>query len=535
MSSGAPVSADAESPQLFFDAPEASGPRPRPRPRLSAAKSTPAGLGQRQGGAGGGNGGVEVGESGEHGENGESGAGVRGPARHASQFAQTTAQLLRGGDGGAEDCVPGEAATRIGAKYAVAHDIFYAERAPDADISIMKIAKEVIGGVKQGADVTNVNLPATVLDPVSSLEKGMKSMQRGELIQLIVGEEDGLERFLALTRFYFSGLSKEKFGKKPYNPVLGEVFRCAFMHRGAGGETVLVAEQVSHHPPITAMHLYNKRLGFRMNSHAAPEPRFWGNSVEVKLKGFIRVELEKFGEEYESTRPYMFMSGFLAGKHRLEFVGPSTIRCAKSGYGADLEFKAKGLLGRGELNGVAGSIFELASKKVLYTLAGTWDGVITATHVESGQVKTLFDYEHIVREYSMVAILPPEEEREGSFSSVVWAECSKWIWQQDTLNANAAKRKVEDEQRRLRKERASSGVPWVTRYFEARRDGRNGYQLREPLRTQLGPVVVLDEEARSAVAVAQKLEGDVPPFGEEEDGGADSMKNSRRKLLGRKR
>jgi oxysterol-binding protein-related protein 8 len=385
-------------------------------------------------------------------------------------------------------------------KYSVVYDILYADRSPDAEISIVKIATEVIGSVKQGADVTNVNLPASVLDPVSSLEKSMKSMQRGELIQSVCNAVDPLDRFLAVLRFYFSGLSKERFGKKPYNPVLGEVFRSCFVHQNGGGYTVLVAEQVSHHPPITALHLCNETLGFKMNSFTAPEPRFWGNSVEVKLRGVNRITLEKWDdEEYELTRPFIHMSGFLAGRHRLEFVGTTSVVCLKTGFSAEIEFKSKGLLGRGELNGIHGRVYSTASGKTLYTILGTWDGILTATNAATKEDHILFDYGLVVAEHSMIAILPPPDEREETFSSSVWAECSEAIWKADSAAANIAKRKVEESQRQLRKERTGRGHAWRHIYFEQRKDGKDGYVLREGLRSLLGPDVVLSSEDQATM------------------------------------
>lgn len=40
--------------------------------------------------------------------------------------------------------------------------------------------------------------------------------------------------------------------KKPLNPVLGELFYGQWADTKGRGETILVSEQVSHHPPITA-------------------------------------------------------------------------------------------------------------------------------------------------------------------------------------------------------------------------------------------------------------------------------------------
>lgn len=350
----------------------------------------------------------------------------------------------------------------------------------DNELSILRLAREVLGSVKPGADVTNINLPASILDPVSTLEKAKKSMQRGELLQDICAAADPHARFFNVLRFNFSGLAKERFGKKPYNPVLGEVYRCCFPHKGAAAETLLVAEQVSHHPPVTALHLRNDTLGFRMNSYTAPEPRFWGNSLEVRLRGEIRIVLTNFdNEEYIITRPYIHMSGFLAGKQRLEFNGTSSFSCPKTGLGAEVSYKSRGSLAiRGDMNGVTGRIFNLITNETLYTLDGHWDNKIVLTDLRTNKQKTLFDYEAIIADKSMIAVLPPPEEEEKSFSTRVWAKCSDAIKSGNSIAANEEKRRVEDHQRKLRKERKESGVAWQWHYFVKRDDGSDGYDLR---------------------------------------------------------
>lgn len=78
---------------------------------------------------------------------------------------------------------------------------------------------------------------------------------------------DAGRRMLNVIRWVLSSLNEEPFGKKPYNPVLGQTPACAMsrlllccfvskrmnrageVYRGVMGETVVLAEQVSHHPP----------------------------------------------------------------------------------------------------------------------------------------------------------------------------------------------------------------------------------------------------------------------------------------------
>jgi len=81
------------------------------------------------------------------------------------------------------------------------------------------------------------------------------------------------ERFLAAVKFYLksiAGLRKHEIARKPYNPLLGETFRCRWTLPGVapspqkttGGpfpgsstnQLTYVAEQVSHHPPVSAFY-----------------------------------------------------------------------------------------------------------------------------------------------------------------------------------------------------------------------------------------------------------------------------------------
>jgi len=369
--------------------------------------------------------------------------------------------------------------------YSESREIDYGEHAPDNGISVMRVAKEFLGGAKNGADVTNVNLPASVLDPMSSLEKGAKSMQRGEMIVDIVSATTPEERFLQVLRYQLSGLPKERFGKKPYNPVLGEVFRAAFKHKNAAkhGVTLLLAEQVSHHPPITALHVHNHTLGFGMTSHMKPEPKFWGNSIEVRLTGTIRIELSKFKETYELTRPTFWTTGVLGiGKQRQEFIGETKLVCAESDLEATVEYKAKGLLGiRGEANVVVGKIKKKSTGKVLYEIVGVWDKEVKVKDMKTKKDRVLFDYDKVKAEKSMSMWVPPKADLEPHNSMKVWEKCSEAIWAVDTAAANEEKKRVEDAQRELKKRRQEVGVEWKPALFvrKERGDGEFVYDFRE--------------------------------------------------------
>ncbi|GJQ09143.1 hypothetical protein GpartN1_g6651.t1 [Galdieria partita] len=367
-------------------------------------------------------------------------------------------------------------------------DEFLDETGPPQNMSFFRIVREVFKDVRKGGDLTSISVPASLLEPVSACEKVTRIMQRGELLQEIISCQDPLERFLQVVRFILSGLPKEKFSKKPYNPILGETFQCAFEHRDGGGRTFLISEQVSHHPPITAVHLRNDTLGIRMTSYTEPEAKFWGNSIEIKLKGKIRFYLVHFDEEYVSNRTSLILSGILGiGKFRAEWRGPLHIYCEKTGYEAKLEFKGTALMGfLGEANAVDGKIvrrqkercYSEVPEQKLFSVEGSWDHQIRIKDIAKKDERVLFDYDDIAQRYRMKLLLPPPEALEETNSLYVWEGCTRAILDGNSRLAAEEKHKVEEEQRRLRRERMQRGITWEPKYFRRSSDGE-GYVFRE--------------------------------------------------------
>ena len=56
--------------------------------------------------------------------------------------------------------------------------------------------------------------------------------------------ESPYERMMTVVKWYLSGFYKKPKGlKKPYNPIIGETFRCYWEHDN-GSKTFYIAEQV---------------------------------------------------------------------------------------------------------------------------------------------------------------------------------------------------------------------------------------------------------------------------------------------------
>lgn len=154
-------------------------------------------------------------------------------------------------------------------------------------------------------------------------------------------EDDAFTRMKSVVQWYLSGLYKKPRGlKKPYNPVLGETFRCFWQHPN-GSKTFYLAEQVSHHPPVSAFYVTNRQDGFCISASILAKSKFYGNSTSAILDGVAILTLLPRGEDYCLTVPYAHCKGILMGTLTMELGGKVAIECEKTGYCTEIEFKLK--------------------------------------------------------------------------------------------------------------------------------------------------------------------------------------------------
>ena len=97
--------------------------------------------------------------------------------------------------------------------------------------------------------------------------------------------------------------------KKPYNPVLGEFYRCKYKYPDAT-EGYYVAEQVSHHPPISAYYYASPDNGIVIAGDIRPKSRFLGNSAATLMQGSSHIIFTKrHNERYDIIMPNMYARG----------------------------------------------------------------------------------------------------------------------------------------------------------------------------------------------------------------------------------
>jgi hypothetical protein len=98
---------------------------------------------------------------------------------------------------------------------------------------------------------------------------------------------------------------------------------------------------VSHHPPITAFYVTNRKEGYCLHGNILARSKFYGNSVSALMDGHVKLTLLDRNEEYVMTMPYANCKGILIGKMTMELGGKITIECNQTGHSAEIEFKLK--------------------------------------------------------------------------------------------------------------------------------------------------------------------------------------------------
>ncbi|XP_069964686.1 oxysterol-binding protein-related protein 9 isoform X2 [Bactrocera oleae] len=361
------------------------------------------------------------------------------------------------------------------------YDALYEEE-EDSTISMEahgSMISHLISQVKIGMDLTKVVLPTFILERRSLLEMYADYFAHPDLFLRIAEMESPRERIVETCRWYLSAYHagrKSAVAKKPYNPILGEVFQCYWDLPGETSDEQVVndgpvpwchrnqltflAEQVSHHPPISAFYAehVNKKITF--SAHVWTKSKFLGLSIGVHNIGEGIVTLVDHSEEYIVTFPNGYGRSILTVPW-IELGGTVEIRCPQTGYHATIEFLTKPFYG-GKRNKVTAEIYAPNEKKPFVSIAGEWSGLMEAKWHDKNKTEVFVDVNRIPIFKKQVRPIVEQEEYE---SRRVWKEVTAGLKFNDIEKATNAKCAVEQIQRDEAKNRKDTETQWEHKYF----------------------------------------------------------------------
>ncbi|CAG7785076.1 unnamed protein product [Allacma fusca] len=148
-----------------------------------------------------------------------------------------------------------------------------------------------------GKDLSKISMPVTLNEPLGVLQRMCEELEYSELLDTASKESDPVERIALIAAFAVSGYSSSFFRThKPFNPLLGETFECVREDKGFR----FLAEQVCHHPPVSACHAEGRAWQFWEETQL--KTKFWGKSMEIQPIGEVHIVFPKWGEHYSYNK-----------------------------------------------------------------------------------------------------------------------------------------------------------------------------------------------------------------------------------------
>ncbi|KAK3348782.1 hypothetical protein B0T25DRAFT_459652 [Lasiosphaeria hispida] len=328
-------------------------------------------------------------------------------------------------------------------------------------------------GTVQG-DLSNVTGPPSLLAPSSVVEVGHCWAQRPAVFAAPALEPDAEKRTLLVLRWFLIALRSQLYVggapkasiKKPLNAFLGELFFAAWTDAEHKATTKLVAEQVSHHPPITAMHISDAEHGVRADGYARVEMTFNG-AVNIRQVGHAMLHLDRYDEHHLVPLPDVKVRGFLSGCMYPEITGTHSM-LSSSGYVTEMKFWGEGMI-RGKRNSFEAKIYRKddPNQTSIYEVAGCWSEGWTVKDPSTGEVLEVYEVDAPGNEPAPMDIASVEEQDPWE-SRRAWGGVLGGIENGDMRTVLAEKTRVEQAQRQMRAREAAEGDTWQPLLFRSR-------------------------------------------------------------------
>uniref|UniRef100_A0A9J8C0Y4 Oxysterol-binding protein n=2 Tax=Cyprinus carpio TaxID=7962 RepID=A0A9J8C0Y4_CYPCA len=214
-----------------------------------------------------------------------------------------------------------------------------------------------------GKDLSKVAMPVQLNEPLNTLQRLCEEVEYCHLLDTAANTHDPHMRMVYIAAFAVSAYacSFTRAGGKPFNPILGETYECLRQDKGFR----FIAEQVSHHPPVSACHCESKNYTFWQDVRW--KNKFWGKSMEIVPMGVTHLEL--FGDRYEWSKVTSCIHNILSGQRWIEHYGEMSIKHSTTTGDVSHCKSRSGALNANEVEGMVTD----SNGRVIHSLFGKWN------------------------------------------------------------------------------------------------------------------------------------------------------------------
>lgn len=296
-------------------------------------------------------------------------------------------------------------------------------------------------------------------------------------------------------QFYVGDVNGTGYVKKPLNAFLGEIFAATWRNdsgQESGDETTthLLVEQVSHHPPTTALYVWDVENGISGQAFSRVKMVFntgfgsndvAGVGIDICQVGHGVLHIDRCNEDHLIPAPRARIKGLLSGRMYPELVGTSYV-VSSAGFVSEIRFSPpEAGAGRGVFGWLKGNDesrrnrFEAvvyrrgdANKEALYTSSGQWSGVFTITDSRTGKIIETHDLTQTRRREGEMPAPPDMDPWE---SRRAWSAVIEPLSKGHLAEAAREKTKLEKAQREMRAAERRTGQTWEPLFFKIEEGG----------------------------------------------------------------
>ncbi|KAM6340219.1 oxysterol-binding protein 2 isoform 3-T3 [Alca torda] len=344
---------------------------------------------------------------------------------------------------------------------------------PNYSLNLWSIMKNCIG-----KELSKIPMPVNFNEPLSMLQRLTEDLEYHELLDKAVKCESSTEQMCFVAAFSVSSYSTTVHRTaKPFNPLLGETYELDRLEEFGFRS---LCEQVSHHPPAAAHHVYSKR-GWTLWQEITIASKFRGKYLSIMPLGAIHLEFHSSGNHYVWRKVTSTVHNIIVGKLWIDQSGEIEIVNHKSKDKCQLKFTPYSYFSRDVPRKVTGVVSD-ADGKAHYVMSGTWDEkmecskIVHSSHGSTsteGKQKTVYqtlspkvlwkkyplpeNAENMYFFSDLALTLNEPEERVAPTDSRLrpdqrLMESGRWD------EANVEKQRLEEKQRAVRRRREAEAV-----------------------------------------------------------------------------
>lgn len=326
-----------------------------------------------------------------------------------------------------------------------------------------------------GKDLTRITMPVFFNEPLSFLQRLTEDLEYAKILNKAAACELTIER-LAYVAAFASSVYANVPGRfwKPFNPLLGETFE--FFNKAEG--YVVICEQVSHHPPVSALHAESDKWVFW--EEYCLDTRFRGLYVKIVPTGTVHLRFKDDNSHYSWRKPETRIHNIVIGSLWVDHDGQTEIISHNTGEKAVVHFtpyrkshRYKVL--RGEVKDKDGVD--------QFTLEGAWDDGLKAIPVNAGKFSELKLWattpkpEDSPRVYGFTSFAMHLNEQDESVQCPTDSRKrpdQRLLEYAKVDEAASEKHRLEEKQRHARKAREHKKETWKPRWFVPELDADTG-------------------------------------------------------------